>query len=223
MCIDQLRSHEPAVFGAFALVLLIAPAHLWAAGADLPFGGPNVYVGGLAVLAAMVSVVLSFWRSGRLRAVTDGFLPVFPVLAIGSLLTAWACCVYLGNGHPSAAQSGADDPGSGRVVHGVLLRDDCSPRVLRGPRDHTRHLRVCRVRVRHRLLWRSLPDDLAACCGQRGGQVSLRRSDVSNALRAWDPIPSRSATSWRLPCRLRLRSCSTAGQRTSDGGGLWTR
>lgn len=95
MCIDQLRSHEPAVFGAFALVLLIAPAHLWAAGADLPFGGPNVYVGGLAVLAAMVSVVLSFWRSGRLRAVTDGFLPVFPVLAIGSLLTAWACYIYL--------------------------------------------------------------------------------------------------------------------------------
>ena len=95
MHIDQLRSHEPAVLGTFTLVLLTAPAHLWAAGADLPFGGPNVYVGGLAVLAAMVSVALSLVRSGRLKAVTGDFLPVFPVLAIGSLLTAWACFVYL--------------------------------------------------------------------------------------------------------------------------------
>lgn len=95
MSIDHLRSREPAVLGAFALVLLTVPAHLWAAGADLPLGGPNVYVGGLAVLAAMVSVVLSFVHNGRLKAVTDDFLPVFPVLAIGSLLTAWACFVYL--------------------------------------------------------------------------------------------------------------------------------
>lgn len=80
-----------------ALVMLLgtAPAHLWVAGLDMPLGGPNVYAGGLATLAAMASACLAYARVPDRAGAVESFQPVARVLAVGALLVIWAGCVYL--------------------------------------------------------------------------------------------------------------------------------
>ena len=95
MRVGQWRSGDFAVLGALSLILLTVPAHLWAAGADLPFGGPNVWLGGLAVLASAACVCSDYARCRRLKVVAEPFVTIMPVLAMGALLSIWAACVYL--------------------------------------------------------------------------------------------------------------------------------
>ena len=95
MRLQQWRFGESAVLCAFSLLLLTVPAHLWAAGADLPLGGPNVYAGGSTVLASAACAFLGRSRHGTLKALAEPFLPILPALATGALLAVWATFVYL--------------------------------------------------------------------------------------------------------------------------------
>lgn len=95
MPLKQGRSSGLALLASFSLLLLTVPAHLWAAGADLPFGGPNVYAGGLTVLASVACAYAGVRHHGMSKALLEPFLPVVPVLAIGSLLAVWATFVYV--------------------------------------------------------------------------------------------------------------------------------
>ena len=95
MYLNQRRLGGAVGLGAFVLLLLTVPACLWAAGTDLPLGGPNVFAGGLAVLASLFYVALFYLDSDSHKTFVQPFLPVIPILAIGSLLLAWAATVYL--------------------------------------------------------------------------------------------------------------------------------
>jgi len=95
MRLKQLRPDETVNRAALVLLLLVVPSHLWAAGADLPFGGPNIWVGASAVAVAFLYVFISFRRSDDLKTFAEPYQPLIPEVVIGLLLLLWAVCVYI--------------------------------------------------------------------------------------------------------------------------------
>ncbi len=83
----------------FVLLVVTIFVHLWFAGVPLLLGGPNVILGGLAVLLSLAWVLR---RAGRIEersriisTLVMDFRPVIPIIAVSLLLTAWALTVYL--------------------------------------------------------------------------------------------------------------------------------
>ena len=82
---------------AFVLLLATIPAHLWAAGKDLPFGGPNVWMGGMAVLCAVIFAASRLDATNQPLRVLSSVGPALPIVITGLLLLIWAVTVYLVN------------------------------------------------------------------------------------------------------------------------------
>ena len=83
----------------FAILIAAVFAHFWFASAPLPFGGPNVILGGVTVLLAIVYVLGRAARSGSISAVIPGILqrfrPILPITALCLAMLVWAATVYL--------------------------------------------------------------------------------------------------------------------------------
>ena len=84
------------------IVLLMATvsAHILFASSPLPFGGPNVVLGVLFVLASMVYAFLRLRAAQEqnpasfVRAAFDEFRPIVPAVAVGALMLVWMFAVH---------------------------------------------------------------------------------------------------------------------------------
>lgn len=91
--------HRASTKPIFALLIAAVFAHFWFASAPLPLGGPNVILGGVTVLLAIVYVLGRAARSGSISAVISGILqrfrPILPITALCLAMLVWAAAVYL--------------------------------------------------------------------------------------------------------------------------------
>ena len=89
--VDQIRVPLAALtYGALLATIL---AHTWFAGTPLPLGGPNVVLGGAAVLLALSLALGDLLAGKRLVFVKN----LVPLAAISVLLMIWAASVHIVN------------------------------------------------------------------------------------------------------------------------------
>ena len=89
--IDRIRVRLAAL--TYAALLATILAHAWFAGTPLPLGGPNVVLGGVAVLLAL-SLALCDLLAGKRFVVVKNFVPL---AVIPLLLVMWAAIVHVVN------------------------------------------------------------------------------------------------------------------------------
>lgn len=82
------------------LLMATVSAHILFASSPLPFGGPNVVLGVLFVLASMIYAFLRFRAAQEqnpapfVRAAFDEFRPIIPAVAVGALMLVWMFAVH---------------------------------------------------------------------------------------------------------------------------------
>ncbi len=83
----------------FALLLATIFSHIWLASAPLPWGGPNVILAVAVVFLTLTSMLLSAVRlpppSALLPTLIKDFRPIIPIVAVSSLVLAWALTVHM--------------------------------------------------------------------------------------------------------------------------------
>lgn len=101
--LQQTRAAQLAPSAVFGLLVAAVFAHVWFASTPLPFGGPNVWLAGLAILGAaacLVAPVLGAQQGAR-GAVLGKRLrelrPLAPALVVVGLACAWAALVGMVN------------------------------------------------------------------------------------------------------------------------------
>lgn len=91
--------HRAATKPIFVLLLATIFAHFWFASAPLPAGGPNVILGGITVLLALIHILGRVAQAASLSAVIHDlwgqFRPILPIAVISIGLLAWAAVVYV--------------------------------------------------------------------------------------------------------------------------------
>ena len=98
----ERRAHPSRAGLTYALLLSTIFASVWFAGTPLPFGGPNLILGGLAILVAIALAARRIVTAQPFPAIGD-FVPVGTVSLV---FVAWAAVVHLATDTPWVSRVG---------------------------------------------------------------------------------------------------------------------